>query len=430
MVREGPVKASRSTALESLRIQLVPTLFFAVLVPAWLRHPSLAPFGAFQVAEIENSAIGAAIAAVAGLIFLRKVTAFPGTSVFGYILPTLGACYAVVLVIILGGRLDYSSLYLGYSLAAALAVTYAISYWLERRGSRRFYLVPFGRIDEIAQIPDVEWIRMNEARVPDDPAATIVADLHHDHDPAWERMLAEAAVRGHPVYHTKQLGESLTGQVSIAHLSENSFGSLLPNLAYRKVKRAFDLAFSLLLLPVVLPVMLVIAALIRLDSKGPVLFRQERMGYRGLPFIMYKFRTMRPRATAADEEAAREDAMTKAEDGRITRVGRFLRKWRIDELPQIINVFTGEMSWIGPRPEAVALSRWYEAEIPFYLYRHIVRPGLTGWAQVNQGHVTSVEDVWEKLNYDFYYVKNFSAWLDALILFRTVPTMLSGYGSK
>ena len=173
-----------------------------------------------------------------------------------------------------------------------------------------------------------------------------------------------------------------------------------------------------------------IVGVIRFDSTGPVLFRQERMGYRGLPFIMYKFRTMRPRAAVGDEEAAREDAMTRAQDDRITRVGRFLRKWRIDELPQIINVFRGEMSWIGPRPEAVALSRWYEAEIPFYLYRHIVRPGLTGWAQVNQGHVTSVEDVWEKLNFDFYYVKNFSAWLDALILFRTIPTMLSGYGSK
>src|SRR3546814_1519951 len=118
---------------------------------------------------------------------------------------------------------------------------------------------------------------------------------------------------------------------------------------------------------------------------------------------------------------ARTAAMTASNDMRITRIGRFLRQSRLDELPQIINVLKGEMSWIGPRPEAEVLSQWYEAEIPFYRYRHIVRPGMSGWAQVNQGHVVEVGAVRDKLYYDFYYIKHFSPWIDILDRKSTRP---------
>jgi lipopolysaccharide/colanic/teichoic acid biosynthesis glycosyltransferase len=131
---------------------------------------------------------------------------------------------------------------------------------------------------------------------------------------------------------------------------------------------------------------------------------------------------------AGDDE--RGAAMTGAGDDRITRIGGLLRYLRIDELPQIINILKGEMSWIGPRPEALVLSSWYVGEIPFYRYRHVVRPGISGWAQVNQGHVADVGEVHQKLQYDFFYIKYFSPWLDLLILFRTVKTMATGYGSK
>jgi lipopolysaccharide/colanic/teichoic acid biosynthesis glycosyltransferase len=221
--------------------------------------------------------------------------------------------------------------------------------------------------------------------------------------------------------------ESLTGKVAIEHLSENTLGTLLPSSVYGRVKRAGDLLFCLLALPLIALILLVAAIAIRLDSRGPILFRQERMGYRGRPFSMLKLRTMRVQADTQDPRAA---AITRGKDDRVTRVGRFLRRYRVDELPQFVNILKGEMSWIGPRPEAVPLSAWYEAELPFYRYRHIVRPGITGWAQVRQGHVAEVHEVQSKLHYDFYYIKHFSFWLDLLIVAGTARTVLSGFGAR
>jgi lipopolysaccharide/colanic/teichoic acid biosynthesis glycosyltransferase len=133
---------------------------------------------------------------------------------------------------------------------------------------------------------------------------------------------------------------------------------------------------------------------------------------------------------AAPPSAGASGVITRDNDMRITRIGTFLRRTRIDELPQIINILKGEMSWIGPRPEAVALTRWYQEQLPFYHYRHIVPPGITGWAQVNQGHVTDPTDVLGKLHYDFFYIKNFSFWLDTLIVLKTIWTMMTGFGAR
>jgi lipopolysaccharide/colanic/teichoic acid biosynthesis glycosyltransferase len=165
---------------------------------------------------------------------------------------------------------------------------------------------------------------------------------------------------------------------------------------------------------------------IRLDSRGPALFRQKRVGHAGKSITVYKFRTMRD----ALEDGERESAITSDGDERITRVGKVLRTLRLDELPQIFNILKWQMSWIGPRPEAQVLSVWYTSEIPFYRYRHVVKPGISGWAQVNQGHVAEVDEVHRKLQYDFYYIKYFSPWLDLLILLRTIKTMLTGFGSR
>jgi lipopolysaccharide/colanic/teichoic acid biosynthesis glycosyltransferase len=200
----------------------------------------------------------------------------------------------------------------------------------------------------------------------------------------------------------------------------------VPVRAYSAIKHAGDWVAALLLMPFALPLMAVCAIAIRLGDGGPVLFRQQRTGQSGHQFKVYKFRTMKVRLS----DGSREDAMTGAADARVTRVGRFLRNSRLDELPQLLNILRGEMSFIGPRPEAEVLSAWYTGDIPFYRYRHVVRPGITGWAQVNQGHVVDVHDIHEKLQYDFFYIKYFSPWLDLLIIFRTAKVMLTGRGAR
>ena len=188
------------------------------------------------------------------------------------------------------------------------------------------------------------------------------------------------------------------------------------------------LDLSLVIGLALLPMLLAVAIAIKIDSPGPALFRQRRMGYRGKSITVFKFRTMAHRPFEQIE--SRETAITQTGDARITRLGQLLRRTRIDELPQIVNILRGQMSWIGPRPEAEVLSRWYEQEIPFYRYRHIVRPGIAGWAQVCQGHVAEVDDVRSKLHYDFYYIKRYSPWIDLLIVIRTVRTMMTGYGAR
>jgi lipopolysaccharide/colanic/teichoic acid biosynthesis glycosyltransferase len=245
---------------------------------------------------------------------------------------------------------------------------------------------------------------------------------------AWDQRIADFALSGIPVYHSKHLIESLTGRVELEHLSETSFGTLSPPEAYMVLKQIIDRVSAAMALLLLAPLLFVVAILIRLDSPGPAIFRQQRIGFRGIPFVVYKFRTMRVKI--ASEAGTRSDAITRANDDRITRLGKVLRRTRIDEIPQIINIIKGEMSWIGPRPEAAVLSKWYEGEIPFYRYRHIVRPGVTGWAQVMQGHVAAVDEVRSKLYYDFYYIKNFSLWIDSLIVFRTLIIMINGFGAK
>ena len=406
----------------------------AVAASAYL-VPLLAPlllFGklARELPSTHNSQIASVLAAVVALLAFRRVTAYPGARAFSYIVPAFSTTFGIAAAVLLLLRVPYSGPMLLTGYVASGGISFLLGLLEGRSAPRRLYYVPTGgpAPDEAEDEGEVEWVRLDAPVVPQDARASIVADLRSPHPPEWERMLAEAAIRGVPVYHMKQVRESLAGRVEIEHLSENSFGSLLPALAYRGIKRTIDLTASVLLLPVLLVPMGLIALSVKLTSSGPVLFSQRRMGYRGETFRMVKFRTMVERATDAHDE--RRTDITVDGDDRITSVGRFLRRSRLDELPQIFNILRGEMSWIGPRPEAVRLSTWYETEIPFYRYRHIVRPGITGWAQVNQGHVAELDDVNVKLHYDFYYIKFFSFWLDVLIGLRTVGVMLKGFGAR
>ena len=187
---------------------------------------------------------------------------------------------------------------------------------------------------------------------------------------------------------------------------------------YAASKRAFELLFSALSLLALAPLLALIAMAISASGRGPVLFRQVRVGRADEPFTVVKFRTMR----TADEPDS--EAWAAPGDARITAVGRWLRRFRLDELPQLWNVLRGQLSLIGPRPEQVGIARELEAKIPFYAARHVVRPGLTGWAQVSCGYAGSLDGTLEKLQFDLYYVKHQSLRLDLLILASTLRAML------
>jgi exopolysaccharide biosynthesis polyprenyl glycosylphosphotransferase len=192
---------------------------------------------------------------------------------------------------------------------------------------------------------------------------------------------------------------------------------------YHYLKRLFDVFASVIGLLVFLPFMLVCAALVWLTSGGPVIFKQPRVGRDDQLFTLYKFRTMKN-----DNGNAEADIYTRANDPRISGFGRWLRKFRLDELPQLWNVLRGEISLIGPRAEWVECADRYNKRIPFYHFRHLVKPGITGWAQVNYPYGESDQDAVEKLKYDLYYIRHYSLMLDAMVVLKTIHTMLFGKG--
>jgi lipopolysaccharide/colanic/teichoic acid biosynthesis glycosyltransferase len=214
----------------------------------------------------------------------------------------------------------------------------------------------------------------------------------------------------------------VTGRVQLQARPEEVFGDLRPSQPYLRMKRFIDLIVLVPAALVIPPVIAILALIVRLDSPGPAIYRQARVGYQGRRFICHKLRTMHEGLDGPD--------YTEEGDPRITRAGRFLRKWRLDELPQIYNVLKGEMSWIGPRPEAVSLARAYDQTIPNYAYRHAVHPGISGWAAVHQGNVALDDAVTVKLEYDFYYLKNFSVWLDFLTVLMSIRTIITGFGHR
>lgn len=190
-------------------------------------------------------------------------------------------------------------------------------------------------------------------------------------------------------------------------------------------KRMTGILVSSAILILTLPLMILLGILIKLDSPGPIFFRQERVGEAGRPFMLVKFRSMRQ-----DAEAASGPVWAMEDDPRVTRVGRIIRKLRLDELPQILNVLKGEMSFVGPRPERAYFVEQLSEQIPFYSLRFAVKPGVTGWAQVRYPYGASIEDAREKLRYELYYIKNMSILFDLWIIFQTVKIVLFGRGAR
>lgn len=407
------------------RFQLSGALLFAGILPYIIR---LLTFESGADVELHTQTLGiVCLSTCLGYWFIRNFVTYPGVEKTGYILTSFAISYGIFAFILIIARVEYSRFMLFCGMIMSILWFYFIGTYASRRSSYCVGLAPLGDPTPMPDVAGISWRQLNAPWPLPPEVDAVSADLRVNMPDIWERALADYALSGIPVYHTKHLRESLTGQVDLEHISENNFGSLSPASAYMTVKHSFDRISALLGLVISAPIILICCIIVKLDSPGPALFRQRRIGYQGKPFTVFKLRTMTVRAPGQDDRSA---AMTKDDDVRVTRVGRFLRNSRLDEIPQLINVLLGQMSWIGPRPEAEVLSKWYENEIPFYRYRHIVRPGITGWAQVNQGHVTDIKDVKTKLNFDFYYIKNLSISLDLLIVARTIRTMLTGFGAR
>jgi len=254
---------------------------------------------------------------------------------------------------------------------------------------------------------------------------TLVVDLRPVMSDQMAQFVSSWNLAGYPVSALSSVYEEYTGRLPMVHLAEGwELSAPVSRNEYAPFKRFFDIVLTVITAPIWAVMGALITVAVKIDSRGPAIYRQRRVGRGGEVFTLYKFRTM---ILDAERNGPQFAAVG---DDRLTRVGRLLRRFRIDEIPQLLNVLKGDLSLVGPRPERPEFTEVFEQSIPFYAYRTIVRPGVTGWAQVNYGYADDEADTIEKLTYDLYYVKHMSPWLDIQILGRSVWTILSGFGAQ
>lgn len=271
-----------------------------------------------------------------------------------------------------------------------------------------------GHADHLDRFLDKRW------------TGIVVASLEEGRESMF-RSLMRARLAGVRIYDLTEFWELHLRKLPVLHLHagwvvlSHGFQLLHSPVSFR-LKRLSDIILAALGLALAWPLMLLTAIAVRVTSPGPIFFAQERSGARGKPFVLYKFRSMR---IDAEKNGAQWAA---AKDPRVTSIGGFIRKVRLDELPQLWNILKGDMSFIGPRPERPVFNDQLAEQIPFYHLRHVVKPGLTGWAQVNYPYGASIEDALEKLQYDLWYIKHYSLFLDLRIILKTVRVVLFGMG--
>ena len=381
-----------------------------------------------QPAEVVwSTGEASAFAMLASLLILRRILTFPLLRTGTFVVLTVAVIFVLAGITLKVFRVNFSGPQFFLCSLILIVMIEAFLTLKRRREAPRLALFPgVNAVDVNALLGNRRAQFRPLTAVPSslDTYDGVIADFRQTFPAEWERCMAEAALRGLPIFHVKLFKEMMSGRVDVEHMWENATLGMHPALIYPQIKRVFDVAAAICLLPIVLPVIVVLGIVVRLQTAGPALFCQDRVGYGGATFKIYKLRTMSVDAGRMGE------AFTQNADPRVTPLGSFLRHYRIDELPQIFNIIKGDMSWIGPRPEAQVLAEWYEREIPFYAYRHVVKPGITGWAQVNQGNVAKVDAAKRKLEYDFYYIKHFSIWLDIIIVVKTIRTIITGFGAR
>ena len=326
----------------------------------------------------------------------------------------------LALVIVLA-HASYSNVMMLTAVAVSAVLGVAATLASQRLGRPRVALV--GPVDELGDQIVSYAEHVSNPSVDLRQYDPILTNFAEEIPAEWARAISTAMLAGRRVRHASEYLEEARGLVLPEHFDVELLDGGLSS--YDPGKRLLDLALVLLAAPFALVILGLAAIAIKLTMGGPVIFRQERLRRGGRVFRMLKLRTMSAMPTGLTNTAATQPA-----DPRVTGLGRFLRRMRIDELPQLWHVLTGDMSLIGPRPEWTVLAEDYVEQVPVYAFRHLVRPGLTGWAQVKSGYAGDLRETRLKLAYDLYYVKHFSFALDLQILLRTVWIVGTGFGSR
>lgn len=355
--------------------------------------------------------------------------------------PTYGRMFAIVLGTFVVGatssfvlRHAYSRSYVSTVLVLWTALSVAHRYVRRRRPwTEQFYAVTDEKdlIEELSASPNVEILGVidpasEENLAPLPPGCGLLVDLRAQLSERVAQFVSSCDLAGFNVRALTSVYQEHLGRVPLVHLSEGweISAPLLTTAPWLPGKRVVDTILAAISMPVWVVVGIFVGLFVKLSSPGPAIFSQRRIGRGGEPFIMYKFRTMRVDAEASGPRFASED------DSRLIRGASFLRKSRLDEIPQLWNVLRGDMSLVGPRAEQVPFVRQFRKRIPFYDLRHLVRPGLTGWAQVNYRYADDAADTIEKLSFDLYYISHMSPVVDLQILWKSVWTVLTGSGAR
>lgn len=343
---------------------------------------------------------------------------------------SFSAFYLTVAYILIIGILAFTRAYYSRTFLASTYILFilwnGVGMLFIKDRVRKLLILSGGIANKLKEFAHPSWIFSDSLNAIDNISEYdgIVLDLHSEHDKGLLSSLATKSLQGIPIIHAATVYEEYSGRTSLHYLAHEGIYKLGMTRGYEYLKRFWELILVSVLSVLLLPVFILTIIGIKMDTQGPVFFNQVRVGKNGKLFTLYKFRSM---DTDSEDDGVQ---FASERDHRITKFGKFIRKYRIDELPQFWNILKGDMNLIGPRPEQQDFVDYFKSEIPFYVYRHKVRPGITGWAQVKGGYADDIKTTREKLEYDLYYVKNLSLSLDLLIAYATVKTVITGYGSR
>lgn len=354
----------------------------------------------------------------------RMVNGYPGGQSMGLVLTHVVVIYTLGGLVIFFMHLPVSR-YMLISSTLISALWFIAEHLLTKKYRRlKIAIIPGGVAGELVLLSEVDGRAIPTLDLGNVRYDAVVADFNELNGES-ERFITQCALNEIAVYDARAMYEAITGRVRLNRMTDNNLGSLLPTNPYKFFKTCFDGLMILVLSPLILALGVITAILIRLDSRGPIFYTQVRVGKGNQPFVIYKFRSMH--VESGEQDPAR---FAQVDDLRITRVGRIIRKIRLDELPQLFNVLKGDMAIIGPRPEQPEFVEQFDAYLPFYSYRHVIKPGITGWAQVHQGYAATADETQAKIEYDFYYIKHASVYLDIYILLLTARTIITGFGAR